>query len=266
LNIFVCVKQVPDIRSDIEPNSGADYIDKEHLHWIINPEDECAVEEALQIREQFPDTTITALRVGSEQDSEALINAMAMGADESILVLADEEDLDPYMAAKALKGAIEHSGKNPDLVLCGNESFGDESRQVPQILAQMLDFPCVTRVINVSISDTELNLDRQIEGGTIESYRSCFPIVISCSYALNEPRYAPLPYIKKAHKKPMLKLALHDTGISDQDQRLRFSNFRTAPKKKTGKVFNASKINDIDNVVAELIETVRTDIKSLEID
>ena len=263
LNIFVCVKQVPDIRSDIVPNIEASYIETEHLHWAINPEDECAVEQSLLIRDQIPGSSITALRVGSEQDTEALISAMAMGADEAILVQACEDQLDPFMTAKALKGAIEHSGGKPDLILCGNESFGDESLQVSQLLAQMLCLPCITRVMGFSIVNTELELIRQIESGKTESYRVKLPVVVACNYGLNEPRYAPLPHIKMAYQKPMLKLSLHETGVSNEDQRLRYSNFRQAPVKKTGKSFNASSKNDIDNVVAEVIEHLRADLKSL---
>ncbi len=261
LNIFICVKQVPDIRSDIVPNTDADYIETKHLHWIINTEDECAVEQALQIREQIPESTITALRIGSEKDSEALITAMAMGADESILVLAEEQQLDPYITAKALKAAIKHSGKKPDIILCGNQSFGEESCQVPQILAQMLDFPCVTRVTSFSFTSTGLDLASRIEGGLIESYKANFPIVIACSYGLNEPRYAPLPHIKRAYKKPMIKLKLNDIGISSTDRHLRYSNYRPAPIKKTGKFFDATNNSNIDNVVAEVIENLRADIK-----
>lgn len=295
MNIFVCIKQVPGIRSDIVPNIEANYIETEKLRWIISPEDDCAVEQALQIREQFPDSSITALRVGSEKDYEPLIGAMAMGANDSILVLAKEEQLDPNMTAKAIKAAIERSGKKPDIILCGNGSVDNESCQVPQMLAQMFSFPCVTRVIDFSMNNGEPKLKRQIEGGKIESYWAQLPIVVACNDGLNVPRYAPLPFIEEARQKPMLKLSLDETDVNIDDQRLRYSNFRLPqteqtnkdiynyslsnileavmtrlstlfPGKKTRKVFNASNKSDVDNVVAEVIENLRSDIKSLQKD
>ena len=263
LNIFVCVKQVPDIRSNIIPNVEAGYIETEHLHWVINPEDECAVEQALLFRECIPDASITAVRVGDKQDSEALISAMAMGADDAILVKATDKQLDPFMTAQALKGAIEYSGKQPDLILCGNESFGDESNTVPQILAQMLNQPCVTRIMKCSIDDTTLRLERQIEGGVTEKYKFSLPGVVAYNYGINTPRYAPLPHIKSAHQKPLIELNLDEVGIADNDQRLCYSNFRPAPGKKAGKVFYAVDKTEIENVVKEVVKILYSDHESL---
>jgi len=263
LNIFVCVKQVPDIRSEIVPNSEADFIDTEHLHWIINPEDECAVEQALLFRERIPDASITAVQVGDKQDSEALISAMAMGADDAILVKVTDKQLDPFMTAKALKGAIEYCGKQADLILCGNESFGDESYQVPQILSQMLNLPCVTRILKCSIDDTTLRLERQIEGGVTEKYKLNLPAVVACNYGLNTPRYAPLPHINSAHQKPLTELSLDEVSVNDNDQRLRYSNYRIIPDKKAGKVFYAVDKYRIEGVVNEIVEILYSDLDSL---
>jgi len=261
MNVFVCVKQTPDIRSEFFPNSRADYIDTEDLHWNINPEDECAVEQAVLVREQKPDTAITALRVGSEKDTEALIYAMAMGADDSIHILAEEKYIDPYITARSLSKAIEISAREPDLILCGNKSFGEESCQVPQLLAGMLGFPCITRVMKFAMNDRELFLDRQIDGGVIQSCNVALPAVIACSYGINNPRYAPIPLIKKARLKPMLKISLHEAGLDTIHPRLRYSNFRPVPAKKSGRVFDATDSYTVDRVVAEVIETIRADIK-----
>ena len=263
MNIFVCVKQIPDIRSTIVPNSSANYIDTKHLHWVINPEDECAMEQALLIRDQIPDSIIIALRIGSEKQSEALIYAMAMGADESILVLAAEEQLDPFMTARALKGAIDHSGKRPDLILCGNESFGDGNNQVPQILAQLLRHPCVTRISKCFLDDTVIRLERQVEGGVTEKYKVSLPAVVACNYGINTPRYAPLPHIKIAHNKPLLKLSLHEVNVSNNDQRLCYTNFRQTPEKQTGKILYAVDKVEIENVVKEVAEILYSDQISL---
>ena len=260
MNIFFCVKQVPDIRSDIRPDAGARYIETEHLHWVMNPEDECAVEQALLIREQVSDTSITTLQVGDKQDAEALITAMAMGADDAIFIKASSKQLDPYTTAKALKGAIEYSGKQPDLILCGNEAFGDESCQVPQILAQMLNLPCVNRIMQCRLNDNELRLERQIDGGVTEKYKLNLPAVIACNYGINTPRYAPLPYIQAAYQKPFIELNLDQIGINSGNQHLRYSNYRLVPEKKIGKVFYATDKNQLENIAKEIVEILYSDL------
>lgn len=263
LNIFVCVKQTPDIRSEIIPNYEASYIETKHLHWSINPEDECAVEQALLFREQLADTSITAIRVGDKQDSEALINALAMGADDAILINTKDKQLDPFMTAKALKGVIENSDKEAGLILCGNESLGDESYQVPQILAQMLGLPCITKAVKCFIDNGILILERQIEGGTTEKHTLNMPAVIACSYGINTPRYAPFPHIQAAYKKPLIELSLADVGINDNDRRLYYSNYRLAPEKKTGKIFYANDKAGIENTIEKIVEIIYSDLDLL---
>ena len=110
MNIFVCVKQVPDTETKIVPNSDNSFVNLDNIKWIMNPYDEFAVEQALLVKQTNPAANITVVRVGSKQSSEALRTAMAMGADQGILVNTDEQ-LDAYMTANALKGAIEKSGK-----------------------------------------------------------------------------------------------------------------------------------------------------------
>lgn len=254
MNIFVCVKQVPDIRSDIRPNIKNEYIETEHLHWIINPEDECAVEQAILIREQAPNTSITALRVGDKQDTEALITAMAMGADDAIFVKASSQQLDPFITAKALKAAIEYSAKQPDLILCGNEVFGDESCQVPQILAQMLDLPCINQVTQCDIDGNELCIARQIEDGITEKYKLNLPAVIACNYGINTPRYAPLPCIQNAYQKPLAKLDLSKLNIDHNNPYLRYSNCRLVPEKKTGEIFYATDKFSTKDIAKKIVD------------
>ncbi len=256
MNIFVCVKQIPDIRSNIIPNRKGDYIATENLRWDINPEDECAVEQALLIREQFPVSTITAVRVGDKQRSEALITAMAMGADDAILVRTPEERLDPCITALALQGAIDKSGKQADLILCGTESFGDESAQVPQLLAQSLNFACVTRAIKCHVTENEMRLERRIEGGVTEIYQLRLPAVVACHYGINKPRYAPYPHILAARKKPLVELTMDEIVLARPDSYLRYSKLRAAPERKTGKLSYATRHDQIENVTKEIADAL----------
>lgn len=256
MNIFVCVKQIPDIRSNITPNSRGDYIDTENLRWDINPEDECAVEEALLIRKQFPESTITAIRTGDKRKFEALVTAIAMGADDAILVRISEARLDPYMTALALKGAIDKSGKQADLILCGTEASGDESAQVPQLLAQLLNCTCVTRVTKCHISRDKMRLERRVEGGVTEVYRFRLPAVIACYYGINKPRYAPYPHILAAREKPLTEFTMNDLGHAEPEGYLRYSKLRRAPERKTDKLFHAIRDDQIEGVAEKIVASL----------
>ena len=254
MNIFVCVKQVPDSRSEIKANINANDIETEHISWDINPEDECAMEQALLIREQITDTSITAIRVGEKQDNEALISALAMGADDAILVNTSGQQLDPFLTARALKNVIEQSNKKADLVLCGNKSFGDESGEVPQMLAQMLNLPCLNKVSRCCIDKNELYLERIIENGIKEKYLLYLPAVIACSYGINTPRYAAFPHIQSAYKKPFSELDLQAIGIKTNQSLIHYSNYRLLPENETGDIFYANDQTKIDAVIPEIVD------------
>ena len=118
MNIFVCIKQVPDTETIVKPNGDGSFIETSSIKWIMNPYDEFAVEQALQLKAANAGSTVTAIRVGAVKDTEALRTALAMGADDAILV-ESADNLDSYMTAKAIKGAIDKSGRSPDFVLGG---------------------------------------------------------------------------------------------------------------------------------------------------
>ena len=139
MNIFVLVKQVPDTETKIKFNGDKTFIDASSIKWMINPYDEHAIEQALQVKEANSGSTVTAIRVGSVQETEVLRKAMGAGVDESILVEA-EDNLDSYMTAKAIKGAIEKSKKSIDLIFSGKQAIDSDCLQIPQLLAQMMKF------------------------------------------------------------------------------------------------------------------------------
>jgi electron transfer flavoprotein beta subunit len=260
MNIFVCVKQVPDTETKVTPNGDGSFIETSSIKWIMNPYDEFAVEQALLVKAANAGSTVTVVRAGSVQSSEALRTALAMGADESILVEAGD-NLDSYSTAKALKGAIEKSGKSPDLILTGKQAIDSDCLQVPQLLAQMLDFPSVSVVVGFEMNGTELTLKREIDGGAIEVYGVNAPCVIACNKGLNTPRYASLPGIMKAKKKPLTKLSLSDVGVSDSDQKVKYSNFHLPPEKPPGKQFDAMEDDAIASTVKEVVGLLRSEAK-----
>lgn len=260
MNIFVCIKQVPDTETKVKPSADGSFIETTGIKWIMNPYDEFAVEQALLYKQNHADATVTVLRVGGVKDSEALRTAMAMGADEAILVEAPD-NLDSFMTAKALKGAIEKSGKNPHLILAGKQAIDDDCLQVPQLLAQMLNLPSVSVVVGFSGDKDSLELKREIDGGALEVYTVKTPAVVACNKGLNTPRYASLPGIMKAKKKPLETYSLADVGVSDSDRKVIYSDFSLPPEKPPGKKFDASDEAKQREVVQEVVSLLRNEAK-----
>lgn len=260
MNIFVCVKQVPDTETKIVPSADGSFIETSSIKWIMNPYDEFAVEQALLIQAANAGSTVTVVRVGSTKDTEALRTAMAMGADDAFLVEA-QDNLDSYSIAKALKGAIDKSGKKPDIILTGKQAIDDDCLQVPQILATMMDLPSVSVVVGYEGSATDITVKREIEGGALEVYGVKLPAVIACNKGINTPRYASLPGIMKAKKKPLTTLSLADAGVSEADRRVKYSNFQLPPEKPPGKKFDATDAAKMGSVVKDVVGLLRTEAK-----
>ncbi len=260
MNIFVCVKQVPDTETKIVPSADGSFIETSSIKWIMNPYDEFAVEQALLIQAANAGSTVTVVRVGSTKDTEALRTAMAMGADDAFLVEAND-NLDSYSIAKALKAAIEKSGKKPDIILTGKQAIDDDCLQVPQILATMMELPSVSVVVGYEGSATDITVKREIEGGALEVYGVKLPAVIACNKGINTPRYASLPGIMKAKKKPLTTLSLADAGVSEADRRVKYSNFQLPPEKPPGKKFDATDAAKMGGVVKEVVGLLRTEAK-----
>jgi electron transfer flavoprotein beta subunit len=216
----------------------------------------------LLVKQSNPAANIIVVRVGSKQSSEALRTAMAMGADQGILVNTDEH-LDSYMTASALKGAIEKSGKNPDMIFCGKQAIDSDALQVPQLLSQMLNLPSVSVVVNFEQNDSTLKLHREVDGGSLEVYEVSTPCLIACNKGLNTPRYASLPGIMKAKKKPLEEISLADVGVTTEEKRVLYSNFRLPEEKPAGKKFDASEEANQQNVVSDVINLLRTEAKVL---
>lgn len=260
MNIFVCVKQVPDTETKITPTADGSFIETNSIKWIMNPYDEFAVEQALLVKAANPAANVTVVRVGSVKDTEALRTAMAMGADDAILVEA-QDNLDSYSIAKALKGAIEKSGKKPDMILTGKQAIDDDALQVPQILAQMLDLPSVSVIVGFELNGSTVKVKREIEGGALEVYAVNTPCLLAANKGLNTPRYASLPGIMKAKKKPLAQYSLSDVGVSDADRRVKYSGFRLPPEKPAGKKFDATDAAKQKEVVAQVVGLLRTEAK-----
>jgi electron transfer flavoprotein beta subunit len=165
------------------------------------------------------------------------------------------------MIAKAIKGGIEKSGKTPDIIFTGKQAIDDDCLQVPQLLAQMLDMPSVSVVVGFDHADGKTTLKREVEGGALEVYEVTNPVLVACNKGLNTPRYASLPGIMKAKRKPLQNLSLADVGVSADDRRVKYSNFQLPPEKPPGKKYDAMDEGKQAEVVAEVVQLLRNEAK-----
>jgi electron transfer flavoprotein beta subunit len=257
MKIFVCIKQVPDTETRIAVKADKSGIEENGIKWVINPYDEFAIEEALKIKEAKGAGSVTVVTVGPKaRASEALRTAMAMGADDGI-VIDNSGELDAYWTAKALAGALQKEGAF-DLILTGKLAIDDNAASVPQMIAEMLGVPHVTVVSKLTVGGT-LTAEREIEGGAREIYEVTGPCVIAANKGLNTPRYASLPGIMKAKKKPLKEITLADAGVQNHQLKVRYKDFQLPPEKPAVKML----AGDAAAQAKELVRLVMEEAKVL---
>jgi electron transfer flavoprotein beta subunit len=234
MNIFVCLKQVPDTETKIRLTADGSGVDPTSIQrWIVSSYDEYAIEESLRLRDKNPGSTVTVVSAGPARVTEALRTALAMGADTGIHVELPD-GADNNLAAKALAGALLKQPKI-DVVFTGKEAFDDTAAQTSQLLAEYLSLPVVTVVLGIEYGSGSVRCKREIEGGAYELVETPLPAVIAAQKGLNEPRYASLPNIMKAKKKEIKVLKMAEVGVTAEDQKVRLSGFKLPPQKQAGK-------------------------------
>lgn len=258
MKIFVCVKQVPDTETKIQIKSDASGIEENGIKWVMNPYDEIAVEEALKLKTAQGDATVTVVTVGPKKRAvDTLRTALAMGADDAIVVDA-AESLDSLTTAKALAAAIKKEDAS-GFVFTGKLAIDDNSAAVGQMLAQYLEIPHASVVSKFTMSGDHAVVEREIEGGAKEVFKLQAPCLIAATKGLNTPRYASLPGIMKAKKKPVKEYALADLGLSDGSGKVRYSQFQPPPEKPPVKMLGG----DADTQVKELVQLLMNEAKVL---
>jgi len=256
MRIFVCLKQVPDTETRIQIKSDKSGIEEAGIKWVINPYDEYAVEEALKIRDAKGGGQVTVVSVGPKSRvTDSLRTAMAMGADDGIVVDTGSDYVDTFAAAKALSEAIKKEGAC-DLVLTGKLAIDDNAASVPQIIAEMLAIPHVTVVSKITAAGTIL-AEREIEGGAREIFEITGPCVLAANKGLNTPRYASLPGIMKAKKKPLKELTLADVGVSSAQLKTRLKDFQLPPEKPAVKMLAGDPAAQAKELVRLLMEEAK---------
>lgn len=234
MDIFVLLKQVPATESLITIADNGAAIKTEGLKYVVNPYDELAVEEALQIRDA-QGGTVTILSVGGAKTAEAIRTGLAMGADKGILIDPGDIACDALGVAKLLAAAIKN--ESCDLVIAGHRAVDDDNFQVGTAVAELLGIPNIAMVIHTEIADGVITCQCTVEGGT-KTVKAPLTALITTQRGLNEPRYTSLPGIMKAKKKPLDTKSLGDVGIDADTLRplVTIRQFKLPPERKAGRI------------------------------
>ncbi|KAJ3128528.1 hypothetical protein HK098_004158 [Nowakowskiella sp. JEL0407] len=242
MRILVGVKRVIDYAVKIRVANSR--VVTENVKHSMNPFDEIAVEEAVRLKEKKHASEILAVSIGPTKSQETLRTALALGADKAFHVeVAENEEVQPLQVAKALKAIVEK--EKPDLVLLGKQAIDDDSNQTGQMLAGLLGWPQATFASKVDLNGRDLTVTREVDGG-LETVKSKLPAVVTVDLRLNEPRYASLPNIMKAKKKPLTKLTPAELGV-DMTPRLQILEVSEPPKRSGGK-----KVGSVDELIEKL--------------
>jgi len=230
MKVLVPVKRVIDynVKARVKPDESG--IDLANVKMSMNPFDEISVEEAVRLKEKGVATEIVAVSIGPTQAQETLRTALAMGADRAILVQANDQDLEPLAVAKVLKALV--AEENPELVLVGKQAIDGDNNAVGQMLAALLDWPQATFASEVEIGGGKAKVTREVDGG-LQTLEIDLPAVVTVDLRLNEPRYASLPNIMKAKKKPLDVKELASVG-ADVAPRLKVLKVAEPPKRAGG--------------------------------
>jgi len=247
MKILVGIKRVVDANVKVRVKSDGSGVDLTNAKMAINPFCEIAVEEAIRMREAGFAEEIIAVSIGPQVCQEQIRTALALGADRGILVLS-EEQVDPLAIAKILKAIVEK--EQIDLVILGKLSIDTDNNQVGQMLAALCNYPQGTFACKAELKDGKIEVSREIDGGE-QTVLLDLPAVVTTDLRLNEPRYASLPNIMKAKKKPIDTLTPADLGV-DTSSGLKTLSVSPPPQRSAGVKVES---------VAELVEKLRTEAK-----
>ena len=247
MKILVAVKRVIDYNVQIRVKEDASGIVTENVKMSTNPPDDNAVEEAVKIKESGKATEVVAVTVGEEKAQETVRKALAVGADRGIHVKADGA-IEPLAVSKILQKIVDK--EKPDLVFMGKQAIDDDCNQTGQMLSSLLDWPQATFASKIDVKDGKLEVVREIDEG-LETIEINTPAIVTCDLRLNEPRYASLPNIMKAKKKPIEQLSASDLGV-DITPKIQQLKVEEPPKRKAGIMVSS---------VAELVQKLKNEAK-----
>jgi electron transfer flavoprotein beta subunit len=247
VKILVPVKRVPDPATTIRVLPDGSGIATDNVKWVINPFDEIAIEEALRIKEKQGSGEVVLISVGQQPWQEQLRTGLAMGADRAILVKNDSP-LDTLAIARIIAKVA--ANEKPELVIIGKQAIDDDSNQVGQMIAEMLGWPQATFASKIELAGDKCTVIREVDGG-LETIAFALPAVITTDLRLNEPRYASLPGIMKARKKPLNEIAADSLGV-ELAPKLQIKTLKAPEKRQAGRKVGS---------VQELVQVLHTEAK-----
>jgi len=247
MKILVGVKRVLDYNVKARVKADKSGIELANVKMSMNPFDEIAVEEALRLKEAGHAEEVIAVSIGPSQSQETIRSALAMGADRGILIETDER-LEPLAIAKLLKHVVEK--ESPRIVFLGKQAIDDDANQTGQMLSALTGMAQATFASKVEFEESHLKVTREVDAG-LESIRVALPAVVTADLRLNEPRYAKLPNIMKAKKKPLEVIPVADTGVS-VESKLAVVEVNEPPKREAGIIVGS---------VGELVDKLRNEAK-----
>ena len=247
MKILVAVKRVIDYNVQIRVKEDGTGIVTENVKMSTNPPDDNAIEEAVKIKENGKATEVIAVTIGEEKAQETVRKALAVGADRGIHVKA-EGVIEPIAVSKILQKIVDK--EKPDLVFMGKQAIDDDCNQTGQMLSALLDWPQATFASKIEVKDGKLEVVREIDEG-LETIEINMPAIVTCDLRLNEPRYASLPNIMKAKKKPIEQMSASDLGV-DTASKIQQIKVEEPPKRKAG-----IKVSS----VAELVQKLKNEAK-----
>lgn len=250
MKIAVCIKRVPDTEARIKIGADGKSIDGNGVKFVLNPYDEYAIEEALQLKEKAGDGEVVAIAMGTDESQETIRTALAMGADRGVLLQTDVVAVNPVTVAKVL--AAELDGAGFDLVLFGKLAVDDDSQAVGTIVSELLGLPSVSAIGHLDITDGNGTAEREIEGG-VEVVEFSLPAVLTAEKGLNEPRYPALRGIMMAKKKP---LEVKPVEVSDEGMAV--VELALPAERPEGRI-----VGEGPDAVPALIEALRMEAKVL---
>ena len=242
MKILVAVKRVVDYNVKVRAKADGTGADIANVKMSINPFCEIAVEEAVRLKEKGVATEIIAVSIGAKQSQEQIRTALALGADRGILV-ETEAELEPLAIAKCLKALVEK--ESPDLVILGKQSIDGDNNQTGQMLGALTGMGQGTFASEVNVADGKVNVTREIDGG-LQTVALNLPAIVTTDLRLNEPRYASLPNIMKAKKKPLDVLSPADLGV-DTTTRVKLLKVTPPADRQAG-----IKVADVDQLIEKL--------------
>jgi electron transfer flavoprotein beta subunit len=243
MKILVPVKRVVDFNVKVRVKSDGSGVELANVKMSMNPFDEIAVEEALRLKEAGKATEIVVVSIGPQQAQETIRTALAMGADRGILVKTDGAAVEPLAVAKILKAIA--AEEQPGLIILGKQAIDDDCNQTGQMLAGLLGWPQGTFASKLSVEEAGLSVTREVDGG-LQTIKINMPAIVTTDLRLNEPRYASLPNIMKAKKKPIVEKTAQDYGV-DVAPRLEVLKTTEPPRRQAG-----VKVASVEDLVGKL--------------